>query len=75
MRHLTQHLLTGFSAFFLTFPAIAVYTDSLDVKIGNFYYSSPNGIAFIKSDKVAFVIDPDLGENRHTAVFLDDEAK
>lgn len=46
-----------------------------DVLIGNFYYSAPNGIAFIKSGQAAFVIDPELGVNRHKAVFFDDEAK
>lgn len=45
------------------------------MRIGNFHYRAPNGIAFIKSDKAAFVIDPDLGINRHKAVFLDEEAK
>ncbi len=28
------------------------------VRIGNFYYNAPNGIAFIKDDAAAFVIDP-----------------
>ncbi|MBP5506529.1 MAG: hypothetical protein J6Y23_01610 [Prevotella sp.] len=46
-----------------------------DVLIGNFYYSVPNGIAFIKSDEVAFVIDPVLGENRHKAVLFDDKGE
>ena len=46
-----------------------------DVRIGNFYYSAPNGIAFIKSDEVAFVIDPVLGENRHKAVLFDDKGE
>lgn len=46
-----------------------------DIRIGNFYYSAPNGIAFIKSDKVAFVIDPVLGVNRHKAVLFDDNGE
>ena len=47
----------------------------IDVRIGNFYYSAPNGIAFIKSDEAAFVIDPVLGENRHKAVLFDDKGE
>lgn len=54
-------------ATYLYLPAAAQQTD---VRIGNFYYSAPNGIAFIKSDEAAFVIDPDLGVNRHKAIFL-----
>lgn len=43
-----------------------------DVKIGNFFYSAPNGIAFIKDDASAFIIDPILGINKHKAIFFDD---
>lgn len=52
-----------------------VMAQDADVRIGNFYYSAPNGIAFIKSDAAAFVIDPDLGANRHTAVLFDDKGE
>jgi glycogen debranching enzyme len=33
-------------------------TAAASVRIGNFYYNAPNGIAFIKDDAAAFVIDP-----------------
>lgn len=46
-----------------------------DVRIGNFYYSAPNGIAFIKADAAAFVINPDLGVNRHKAVLFDEKGE
>ncbi len=55
---------------FFVISALNCFAD--DVKIGNFYYSAPNGIAFIKDDAAAFVIDPILGENRYDAVFFDD---
>ena len=44
-----------------------------DVQIGNFYYSAPNGIAFIWADEAAFVIDPVLGENRRMAILFEDK--
>ena len=44
-----------------------------DVQIGNFYYSAPNGIAFIWANEAAFVIDPVLGENRRTAILFEDK--
>ena len=44
-----------------------------DVLIGNFYYSAPNGIAFIWADEAAFVIDPVLGENRRMAILFEDK--
>ncbi len=46
-----------------------------EVRIGNLYYSAPNGIAFIWADQAAFVIDPVLGENRHNAVLFDDNGQ
>lgn len=55
---------------FLIISALKCFADN--VKIGNFYYSAPNGIAFIKDDAAAFVIDPILGENKYKAVFFDD---
>ena len=54
---------------------MALAQTSSDVRIGNFYYSAPNGIAFIKADAAAFVINPDLGVNRHTAVLFDDKGE
>ena len=53
----------------------AARRSSADVRIGNFYYSAPNGIAFIKADAAAFVISPELGVNRHKAVFFDDKGE
>lgn len=46
-----------------------------DIKIGNYYYSAPNGIAFIFDNSAAFVLEPDLGVNRHKSVFFDDDGK
>ncbi len=36
------------------------------IRIGNFYYKAPNGIAFIKEDAAAFVIDPGGSHNAGT---------
>lgn len=58
-----------------TYLCLPIAAQQTDVRIGNFYYTAPNGIAFIKSDEAAFVINPDLGVNRHKAVFFDDEGK
>ena len=49
--------------------------NAADVQIGNFYYSAPNGIAFIWADEAAFVIDPLLGENRRTAILFEDRSE
>lgn len=49
--------------------------NAADVQIGNFYYSAPNGIAFIWADEAAFVIDPLLGENRRTAILFEDQSE
>lgn len=54
---------------------IAAFGQQQDVLIGNYYYSAPDGIAFIKNHSAAFVIDPDQGVNRHKALFFDDEGK
>jgi hypothetical protein len=43
--------------------------------IGNLYYSAPNGIAFIWQDEAAFVISPDLGNNKLRAVIFDDRGE
>ena len=40
----------------LSLPLLSL-ADSL-IRIGNFYYQAPNGIAFIKDDAAAFVINP-----------------
>lgn len=40
---------------------------SPDCHIGNFFFSAPNGIAFIKNNAAAFVIDP-IWDNDHIAV-------
>ena len=45
------------------------------VLIGNFHYQAPNGISFIVEGKGAFVINPDLGINKHHAVLFDDNAE
>jgi glycogen debranching enzyme len=44
-------------AVFLLGLTMSVAADS-SVRIGNFYYNAPNGIAFIKDDAAAFVLDP-----------------
>jgi hypothetical protein len=38
--------------------SVAKADDPSSTHIGNFYYQAPNGIAFIKDDAAAFVIDP-----------------
>jgi glycogen debranching enzyme len=37
-----------------------------ETRIGNFYYQAPNGIAFIKDDEAAFVINPGGSHNAGT---------
>lgn len=49
-----------------------IMASAADVQIGNFFYSAPNGIAFIWADKAAFVIDPLMGNNRYKAVLFED---
>lgn len=56
------------------FPKL-IFAQDIDVRIGNFYYSAPNGIAFIKANAAAFVINPDLGVNRHKAVLFDEKGE
>lgn len=60
---------------FLLSPILSAQEHGADIKIGNFYYSAPNGISFIYADAAAFTIDPILGINRHKAIFFDDENK
>lgn len=55
-----------------------------DIRIGNFYYDAPNGIAFIQEDAAAFVINPGGSYNAgtvaaddsyHRLVFFPSETK
>lgn len=63
-----------FLAAFIGMTAIAMASTD-HVRIGNLYYSAPNGIAFIWDDEAAFVISPDLGENRRLAVVFEDDTE
>ena len=52
--------LLAFAAWFglMPVPCRAQLPPSATVQIGNFYYQAPNGIAFIKDNAAAFVINP-----------------
>ena len=44
----------------------AVLGEGSATRIGNYYYKAPNGIAFIKDDAAAFVINPGGSHNAGT---------
>lgn len=46
-----------------------------DALIGNFYYSAPNGIAFIWADEAAFIIDPVMDGDHYKAVLFDEKGE
>ena len=50
---------------------LGVHAQTSKILIGNYYYSAPNGIAFIKEGQTAFVINPLMGANRFTSVLFD----
>ena len=52
---------------------LGLHAQTSNILIGNYYYSAPNGIAFIKEGQTAFVINPMMGANRFTAVLFDEQ--